>query len=365
MLTNKIGINSYMLEQSFTGIEIYTKKLIDGIKERNINIELYSYSNLSNHPEYSNILKSSKNEVCIGQLKKLFWNLIQINSLVSNDTYIFHAPSFILPYFLPSKLKKIITVHDLAFLRYPQYATFKEKLYYKLTLKHSLKNADIIIAISKSTQNDIEEFFPEYSKKIKLIYNGYEDFSKIKSDDNIIYKLKIKPKKYFLVVGTLHERKNIKKTIESFNLVNKQYPEYKLVIVGRNGDNIREKYNIKNKNIIFAGYVSNNELATLYKESFLFLFLSFYEGFGFPILEAMSCGIPVVTSNNSSLPEISGYSDDLLVNPNSKEDISEKMIDILSNDVLYKKLVLHSLKQIKKFSWEKMINETISQYNTL
>ena len=84
MLTNKIGINSYMLEQSFTGIEIYTKKLIDGIKERNINIELYSYSNLSNHPEYSNILKSSKNEVCIGQLKKLFWNLIQINSLVSN-----------------------------------------------------------------------------------------------------------------------------------------------------------------------------------------------------------------------------------------------------------------------------------------
>ena len=189
MLTNKIGINSYMLEQSFTGIEIYTKKLIDGIKERNINIELYSYSNLSNHPEYSNILKSSKNEVCIGQLKKLFWNLIQINSLVSNDTYIFHAPSFILPYFLPSKLKKIITVHDLAFLRYPQYATFKEKLYYKLTLKHSLKNADIIIAISKSTQNDIEEFFPEYSKKIKLIYNGYEDFSKIKSDDNISKKM--------------------------------------------------------------------------------------------------------------------------------------------------------------------------------
>ncbi len=356
----KVGINAFMLERDMSGIEVYTKKLIDGFINRDVNFELYSYSKLDKFPEYTKFLKTSNLRLNINQIKKLYWSQFSIPKLVSNDVDVYFSPSFILPYGLPKKIKKVITIHDLAFLRFPEYTSFKERIYYKLILEYSIKSADIIIAISDSTVEDIKYFFPKYAPKIVKINNGFEDYSKIESDNIILNKYNLEDKKYFLSVGTIHKRKNIETTLKVFADISTLHPDFKLVIVGKDGDKIKSKYNITNPNVIFTGYITDMQLASLYKHTFLFLFLSHYEGFGFPILEAMSCKTPVLTVNNSSLPEISGYDLDYLPNSYDVNEIVKLLIKIINNEEAYNLLKKHAEKQIKNFSWEKMIDKTIS-----
>ena len=184
----KVGINAFMLERDMSGIEVYTKKLVDGFINRDVNFELYSYSKLDKFPEYSKFLKTSNLKSNINQIKKLYWSQFSIPKLVSKDVDVYFSPSFILPYGLAKKIKKVITIHDLAFLRFPEYTSFKERIYYKLILEYSVKSADTIIAISDSTVEDIKYFFPKYASKVVKINNGFEDYSKIESDNTILNK---------------------------------------------------------------------------------------------------------------------------------------------------------------------------------
>jgi glycosyltransferase involved in cell wall biosynthesis len=356
----KIGINLFPLERDkWSGIEVYTYELIKYLNKYNFDLNTYSLSKIKYDLEIEKTNYNTLNVNNPNSFDKLYFNLYGISKQVS-DIDVYHSTSFILPYFLKAK-KKIITIHDFAFIKHPELFDYKTKMYYKLVLEHSIKSADRIICISKSCLEDFNYYYPnsEYLSKTRLVYNGFKDFSKI---DAIV---KNEYGDYLLCVGASHERKNLKRILDSFCLLKKEIPNLKLIITGSDPNNLIKKYNQKNKDfsgIIHLIYVSENELINLYKNALLLMFPSLYEGFGFPILESMSLGTLVLTSATSSCGEISGYPSELLVDPYSIKDIVLKtklLLDPCNRNVL----IRHGYNRIKDFSWEKMGEQTQLVYN--
>ncbi|MER2497729.1 glycosyltransferase family 1 protein [Vibrio neptunius] len=358
----KIGINARCLEYGLSGIERYTLELAKYFSNgENIErVDLFSQRDLDIEISSKKLVNISSSQSCPSSLSKLQWESWTLANLTSKcDLDVFHAPSFILPFKKVVAGKKVITVHDLAFLKLPQCFDWKTKLYFKFLLKNSIDEADSIICISDSTRRDLEEYFPSCKDRTTVIYNGYESFPDFKDDLNLHSKLGIAPMEYWLSVGTINPRKNLHRLIEAFE-VSTRGTSTKLVLVG-NKDKLPPEIQ-NHPSVVVTGFVSDNDLANLYNNCFGFLFPSLYEGFGFPILEAMNFGKPVVCSNISSMPEVSNYADDLLVDPYSVSSISALMNELSSNHGLYKEMSTHGRNNVKRFSWEKMALSTLDCY---
>ena len=286
---------------------------------------------------------------------------------------------FYMPHFaynaLSSESYKIMTVHDLSFLRYPEFFSLKNNIWHKLVeIKKTLKTFDKIIAISENTKNDLMELLDIPENKIEVIYSGIsEDYRKIDKDsaESIIVREKYKlPRKFILSLGTIEPRKNIDSLIKAFdNFSTKSNDNYYLVIAGGIGWKykkvLREYNNARNKKkIIFLGYVDGEDKNILYSLSDLFIFPSYYEGFGFPPLEAMKAEVPVIASANSSMLEIlndAAY----LIDPYDINDLSNGMFEILNNSELKKTLAQRGVENSTKFSWQKASNAYISIFNNV
>ncbi|PIZ63810.1 hypothetical protein COY16_01010 [Candidatus Roizmanbacteria bacterium CG_4_10_14_0_2_um_filter_39_13] len=296
---------------------------------------------------------------------KVLWSQIFLpfHLLFRSDIDVFFAPAHYAPRFL--KQPVIVTIHDLSYVKYPK--EFLKKDLYKLNnwTKYSVMKALKIIAVSKTTKKDILNTFQLSEEDVTVVYNGFSRTnisSNISNDVLIQYKLN--PKKYLLYVGTLQPRKNVPTLIEAFKEFRKQQSEFKLVLVGKKGwlfDKIYAKVKELNleEHVIFTGFETDEALTTLYKNAFCFVLPSFYEGFGIPILEAMSAGCPVVTSHASSLPEIGGEAC-LYFDPNDKNDLLEKLEKLTSDSKLYSTLITEGKKRVKEFSWSKCAEETLS-----
>lgn len=351
----RIGINLFPLErEKWSGIEIYTYQLIKYLNQEKLELETYSLSKIPLNVEIEKTLYKSLGKINPSMFSKLFYNLYGISKQATNPD-VYHSTSFGLPYFLKAK-KKVITIHDFAFYKHPELFDFKTNFYYKLILEHSIKNADRIICVSKSCLEDFEYYFTknEYKSKLRLIYNGFNNLSNIKIQTKLDYG------QYILCVGASHERKNLKRILESFCIIRKFYPEMNLIITGSDNMNVINNFCSENsdlRGVKHLKYVSDSELVDLYKNAKLLMYPSIYEGFGFPILEAMSSGTPVLTSFSSSCGEISGYPKEFLANPTSVEDIVLKTKKILEPKV-YKHLIQHGYNRVNDFSWEKMGKET-------
>lgn len=286
---------------------------------------------------------------------------------------LFFSPTHYIPRFSP--VKRIVTIFDLSYLHYPQF--FLKNDLYKLTnwTKTSILNSDHIITISQSTKADIRRNYKVNQKKITVCYPGFNsetfkpvtDKSKI---DNVKEKYRI-DSPYILFIGTVQPRKNIKRLIESFVKID----NLKLVVVGKiKGEGrqgwmfediveLPEKLGIKEK-IIFTGFVPNEEMLYLLNGAEAFALPSLWEGFGIPVVDAMACGLPVIVSNTSSLPEVAGKGG-LLVNPESITQIEQAIRLISSDKKLRAKLAKLALEQARKFSWKKMAKETIKVFETV
>ena len=260
--------------------------------------------------------------------------------------------------------KTVLTVHDLAFLRYPQTVRLKTVAILRACLRISLEFADAVITPSTSTKNDLVTFYNYPEEKITVVPLGLNhNVYKPARDRNLIknFKLKHFQKKYILFLGTLEPRKNIVSLLEAYSFLCKKMsfnlaPD--LVFAGGEGWKNRafeKKYQSLDKTIRdkirFLGYLPQEELPILYSGADVFVFPSLWEGFGLPPLEAMACGTPVVTSNVSSLPEVAGDAA-LLVDPGSPEQIAEAIYQILADEVLASKLKSAGLVQAAKFTWK-------------
>ncbi|MCL4418036.1 MAG: glycosyltransferase family 4 protein [Actinobacteria bacterium] len=282
---------------------------------------------------------------------------------------IFHCPDFLIP---PTFNKKIIlTVNDLAFVRFPH---FNFEWFVKKYTKEVKRNASVakrIIAISESTKNDIVEFFNINENKIDVTYLAADEAFRKLGPDEIDYNLKSKFKiknKFILSVGTIEPRKNYVTLIRAFNILKDNLPEfeYQLVIAGRTGWKSEAAYeefgnSPYKEDIIFTGRIPDKELIHLYNMAELFVYPSIFEGFGLPVVEAMQCGLPVAASCNSSIPELIDYKRTLF-NPADEQDIAAKILMILSDDILKKELSVKSIKNAERFSWRKTAEKTLEIY---
>lgn len=268
---------------------------------------------------------------------------------------------------LSAEYKSIITIHDMAHYYYPQYTVtgFENDLNYKLG-EHALMS-DLILCVSENTKRDVINILGIEESKIWVTYNGVSEGFRRYQDKNKMNDLRSRftlPERFILFVGTVEPRKNLIKLIEAYQLLHSQYGiKEPMVIVGGKGWKNEPLYQrIKemkiDDHIIFTGYVSDDDLPLFYNAATVFAYPSLYEGFGIPVIEAMACGVPVVTSNVSSLPEVAGDAA-VLVNPEEPEEIAAAIYRIMIDEDLYESLREKGFKQASKFTWEACAKKTL------
>jgi glycosyltransferase involved in cell wall biosynthesis len=255
----------------------------------------------------------------------------------------------------------IITVHDLSMFDVPEYAHPKNLEFMTKHLPNSIKKADLIVSVSNSTKNVLCEKFNVDPSKIIVTHLAAEPNIYRRSEDEIA---SAKAKygifgKYLLFVGTLEPRKNIDGIVKAYRaLPKKMRDEYSLVLVGGRGwrdEKISEAIHdarLAGERVITTGYIDIEDKPCLMSGAEVFVWPSHYEGFGLPIIEAMSCGTPVITANNSSLPEAGGDAA-LYVDSSDNKQLVEGLISLLNNSKKRKEMVSKGYKQAQKFSWEK------------
>lgn len=277
---------------------------------------------------------------------------------------------------LSDNVKKIITIHDLSFIRYPQFFSGRKNLWHKLlNVNKLLRDADKIIAVSENTKKDLIELLNINENKINVIYSGIPENCRRIDDGRKLEAVRKKyklPPRFILFLSTIEPRKNVSGAVKAYELLidaHKNLNDYDYVISGALGwksrPEIKSWQNSKYKNKIhYLGYIENNDKASLYSLAGCFIYPSFYEGFGLPPLEAIACGCPVVASSAGSLPEILGQAA-LLINPYNISEISEAMSKILTDINLKNSLISKQAQILANFKWEVAAKKYLEIFDNL
>jgi len=388
-----IGVDIRMLTRGMkTGVEEYTVNLLSNMLplDKSVKYKLfyngykkvklcnYKWLNLRN---VELMMFNIPNRLL--DLSFRFLKYPKIDELL-NGVDVFFSPHIFLSS-VSENCPSVVTFHDLSFEKHPEfYSASKNYWHFSMYPKSQAERAKRIIAVSQSTKDDLVQLYGINPDKIKVVYSGVntrdqklgmlsdkqveKQNSALKFGD-IMQKYNL-PDKYILYLGTLEPRKNVVGLIKAFEKLNEtcsknRHYKYKLVIAGSKGwlynDIIKTAKNSSAKNdIIFTGFVDDKDKPALYSLAQLFVYPSFYEGFGFPPLEAMLYGVPVVTSNFSSLPEAVSAAA-VMVDPYDLDGLSKAMEMILVDESLKTALIKKGLEQVKKFSWRRCAKETLSE----
>ncbi len=264
------------------------------------------------------------------------WTQIRLSwEMLKNKPDILFVPAHTYPIIHPKKI--VVAIQGLEFEAVPEYYGFIKRKILRFLTKRNAKKAEKIIVPSEITKNDLIRFYGINPEKIFVIPHGIEmQNAKCKmQNDNLKFK------NYILYFGSKHKRKNIENIKKAYKILKEKYKiEHELILAGVNN------------------YVGEDKKWELFKNADVFVYPSFYEGFGFPVLEAQSAGTPVIASNISSLPEILGDSA-LLVNPHKPEEIAEAIYKVISNPVLKQELIKKGQENIRRFSWFECAKETL------
>jgi glycosyltransferase involved in cell wall biosynthesis len=367
----RTGVEEYTLGVLLNLLEIDQKNkyslFLSAWKKPSFDFALFS--------KYSNV-KIKKVRIPNKLLNLSFWYFAwpKIDKLVGGADVVFF-PNIIFGA-VSRDVRVITTIHDLSFERYPKCFSWKRRFWHIfINSKKICRRADQIITVSNSSADDISSQYGIAPDKIVVIPSAIgENFHPMDRNDPKLIEVKEKyqlPFKFILFLGTIEPRKNILSVIKAYVALQEKAEKekdenilrYKLVIAGSSGwlgeeiFKAIEDSRFKEK-IILPGFISDKDKAYVYNLSSLFVYPSFFEGFGFPPLEAMACGVPVVTANNSSLPEICGKAG-VLIDPSKPEELLEAIEQILENKDLREKMIKLGFDQAKKFSWKKTAQETL------
>ena len=296
---------------------------------------------------------------------------LSVNRFVGNvDLY--HATDFVLPP-TTSDTKTLLTVHDLSFIHTPETASPQLKAYLERVVPLSVRKATHILADSQATKNDLIDFYQTPSAKITVLHGGVSaHFKRINNPqqlNNVREKYQLGKQPYIFSVGTVQPRKNYSRVIKAITNLHQQGYDIKFVIAGGKGwlqDTIYQtiQETQMREHIKFTGFADDEDLPALYSEALCTAFPSLYEGFGFPVLESMACGTPVITSNISSLPEVAGDAA-LLVNPLNIEEITNSLKQMIDDSSLRAQLMEKGYQRVKKFTWQQSAQQLKLVYKTV
>ena len=346
------------------------KRRIDKFKQKNVFIRFFPFS------QYKQLMPAGLTHLLVDA------------TLDGEKLDVFHSPTLSLPRSYQGL--SVVTVHDLAFYKFPELTPPQKSHALKTIIPNVLKEAKKVIAVSKSTAKDLQEIFNLDTKKIEVIYHGVDQrfFKKrtLSEIKKIRQKYKVN-KKYLFFLGTLEAKKNVIRIIEAYErfrdglaralpglekkikIDQNVFSKYQLVLAGARGFDFKKiKKKISNsehkKDIILPGYVEADDLGLLFSGASLFLFPSLYEGFGLPILEAMAKGIPIISSNISSISETT-QGTAILVDPYNVAQIAQAIYTLLGDKTLQKRLTTKGQRRVKSFTWEKCAGKTLGVYKQI
>ena len=370
----KIAIDATILRSQNTGTGFYVINLLNGLMKYDKENEYIVFGNKEIIKKFVFLNNKNfriENVIFKNRIARVLWQLfILLFKLKRLNVNILHSTNYITPLF-KFNLKFIVTIHDLTFIIFPEKFTIVKRLFFRFMVPIFIRRADKVITVSENTKNDIIKFLKVPKEKISVTFETYNECydSEIKKEDSkkILDKYGIN-KNYFLFVGMIEPRKNILSILKAFIELDDELDE-DLVIVGKKGWYYREieefMENIKNKRlknrIIFTGFVSEKELVSIYKNAEIFIYPSFYEGFGIPPLEAMVCGVPVITSNTSSIPEVVGDAA-IKIDPYNYIELKEAIKVLKHNPQKKEEMSEKGKEQSKKFSSKKFAENTINIY---
>lgn len=286
----------------------------------------------------------------------------------NSDAEIFHGLSGELPLKWTEKpIKKIVTIHDLIFMRFPQYYSFFDRKIHFWKFKNAVNQADLVIVISEQTKKDIIQFLKIPEDKIRVVYQGCHSVFKEKQSEEFLIEIKEKfnlPERFILNVGTIEARKNLLNIVKAIDGT-----EIPLVVIGKKTKYFKkvEKYLVKNKienQVQFLENVSMEELAAIYKLAEIFVYPSLFEGFGIPVIESLFSKTPVITSNLSCLPEAGGEHS-MYVNPENFEDLKSKILFLWNNLSERNRRAEKGLEFVQKFNDENIAKNLYAIYQEL
>ncbi len=361
-MSEKIYVNGTILHERPTGLGVYAKNVIKELKGKE-NLKVFCPIDI----EGVDVIKTTEyvkpSYKKKGGLVRLLYTQFVMPFKVQKDGIIYHPFQYLC---LFSRKKQIITIHDFIPLHYKEVAKHQYK-YYKYFMPFLLKKAYKIICISENTKEDLLKFYNVDENKVEVIYNGYDDqvFNTNNIKEEVLKKYNI-DYPYIVMVGGGYFHKNLHSAIEAFNKIEDK-KENKLVIIGKTSpymEKLKEQVEALGlkEQVIFLGYVGDEDLSTLYNKATAFLYPTLYEGFGLPILEAWACNTLVLCSNNSSLKEISGEGA-ITFNPENIHEIKAAIESALNSENIEE---VNKMKDIgrellKNYSWRKTAEEVYNQ----
>jgi len=305
------------------------------------------------------------------KIMKLLWATVGLPKVdwMVGEVDLYHSSAFYLN--AQSQGKSLLTIHDLNFLALPKFTLWSGRWHYAFKIKDYAQKADAIMAVSQSSKNEIIKHLKIPEEKIYVVYEGCSQVFRPLPESEEIQETKEKYNikgDFIFYVGTLEPRKNLKGLIQAY-AQSRAKDDFLLVLAGGKGWKYKDIFRLVRKSkleerVVFTGYVPDSDLPALYSSASLFVYPSFYEGFGLPPLEAMACGIPVIVSHTTSLPEVVGDAG-IYVDPFDIEQISFSIDTVLSDTRLCQTLREKGLKRAKLFSWEKTARETLKLYQQL
>jgi glycosyltransferase involved in cell wall biosynthesis len=373
----RIAIDATIIRGEITGTGFYIVNLLKGLSRIDNSNEYFIFGDRKNIEKYG--FKERKNfkiedRRFKNRIIRVLWEFFIFPfELKKLGICILHSPNYITP-MIKLGYMIAVTVHDLTSIIFPGRHTLIKRILLGKMLPLFLKNADVVLADSENTRKDIIRLLSIRESKIFVTYVsfsdsyndriGYEESKKVVSEYGI-------KKDFILYVGMIEPRKNIILILKAFQELDSEL-DLDLVIVGRKGWYYREieQYmeNIKRaglkNNIIFTGYVPEEDLRYFYRSAYIFVFPSLYEGFGLPPVQAMACGTPVITSNTSSLPEVVGDAA-IKIDPENIKSFKEAVKVLCSDNKKRDELAARGIEQVKRFSIEKIASNVLFVYNSL
>jgi glycosyltransferase involved in cell wall biosynthesis len=367
----QIGFDAKRAFHNFSGLGNYSRLLIQSLSELYSDNQYFLYTpKYKPHPLHS--FAEDKNCVIITPsgintlLPSSFWrSFFMANEINTQNIDIFHGLSGELPV-SALKMPKVVTIHDVIFMRYPEYYAAFDRRMYEKKFKNACKIADKIIAVSQQTADDCIHFLGADHRKIEIGYQSCDhSFFMPQKNNNVLTKYDL-PKKFILNIGTIEARKNLLNLVKALHFIDE---DVSLVAIGG-----RTPYTI-----LVEDYVKENRLThrvklmhkvpfcdfpAIYAAAAAFVYPSVFEGFGIPVLEALAVGTPVATSNISSMPEVGGDAA-LYFNPNHVEDMADKINLLLHNKETVVSLNENRNKQLEKFSIQNVAKTVHTVYSTI
>lgn len=379
----KIGIDIRMLGRKRTGDETVFFNLVKNLALIDSENEYVLFSDERSEEEVAEIRRSlgieaKTNFTCVTlpTTSKFVWNFWTLPAYLRKHPVDVYHTQYIVPFFVSRKIKIVTHVHDISFRIYPEYIRFKDRFFLSLLIPRSLRRADKVIAVSEFTKQEIVKHYGISEEKVSVVLNALsDDFTHYEkfSDDRITttrqkYGL---PEKFILYVGTLQPRKNVPALIRAFALLKDRLPDMDLVIVGnRKGyhydtgiDTAIEEESARSR-IIFPGFVDQEDLAVVMQMAKVFVFPSLYEGFGLPVLEAMSQGVPVLASDIPPLREVGGEAA-AFANTHDLAEFSEILYTISIVEAVREERMNAGIRQIQSFSWHESARHLQEVYISL